>query len=106
MPQQPQGLVYPSELNVYTMEMTRHDGTLEVLTADNGIKQVLLRQFTPGQARILMAKCDGTFIRDIANFEGQEGNSTFDIGTDTAPGTYLIYLVVNGKVMHLQELSL
>ncbi|MFZ4521345.1 MAG: hypothetical protein ACOYNC_06545 [Bacteroidales bacterium] len=103
---QEQGPVFPAELNAYTVAITRHDGTLEVVTGTNGQKEVLLRQFAPGTVKIILATPGGQVIRNVADFTGEKGSSTFNLGADTAPGNYYLYLVVNGKVMHLQEVTL
>ncbi|MCX6303717.1 MAG: hypothetical protein NT040_02000 [Bacteroidetes bacterium] len=101
-----QGMVYPSELSAYEMKMTRHDGTLEVTTGANGRKEVLLRLFADGKVRIILARANGEFIRDIANYTGMKGDSVYQLGGELAPGAYYLYLVVNGTVMHLQELKI
>jgi photosystem II stability/assembly factor-like uncharacterized protein len=103
-PQQVQGPVFPSALSTYDMAMTRHDGTLEVIRKSDGTKEILLRQFADGKARIILATEDGRFVRDVADFTGQKGNSTFNVGGNLAPGLYFLYLVINGKVTHIQEL--
>ena len=100
------GPVYPAELSEYSMSLSRHDGTLEITTGNNGQKQVLLRLFKGGKARIILATAGGQFIRDVADFTGQKGKFTFDPGNSLAPGMYYLYLIVDGRVMHLQELSL
>ncbi len=105
-PQQDPGPVYPQELNAYDMKMTRHEGTLEVLAGTDGAKQVLLRLFTEGKARIILATAGGQYIRDVANFTGQKGDFTCNLGGELSPGAYYLYLIVNGKVMHLQELNI
>ena len=105
-PQQNAGPVFPPELSAYEMKMTRHDGTLEVTTGSNGRKAVLLRLFADGTVRILLARANGQFIRDVVNFTGVMGETTYDLGGALNPGNYFLYLVVNGKVMHLQELSI
>lgn len=56
--------------------------------------------------RILLAGANGQFIRDIADFAGQKGTFTYGLGGDLNPGAYFLYLVVNGKVIHLQELGI
>jgi len=100
-----QGPVFPTELNDYAMGMTRHDGTLEVIPDDHGGSKVVLRMFTGGKARIILATVSGEFIRDVADDSFSKGIHTFSPGDHLSPGAYYLYLVVNGTVMHLQELT-
>jgi photosystem II stability/assembly factor-like uncharacterized protein len=99
------GPVYPAELNDYAMGMTRHDGTLEVIPDGHGAQKVVLRMFTGGNARILLATAGGQFIGDVANDNFLKGTQTFSPVDNLSPGSYYLYLVVNGTVMHLQELT-
>ena len=102
-----QGPVFPSEISAIEKNMTRHDGTLEVLSEADGQKEVVVRLFTDGKARVLLAAPDGKFISDIAVFSNMKGNYTYPVNSaDLNPGTYYLYLVVNDKVVHLQEIAL
>ena len=101
----PQSIAFPPELGAYEMPLTRHDGTLEVTTSSNGGKEVVVRLFTEGTARVLLAASDGTFIGDVTTFTSGKGKYTYPVNTaDLENGVYFLYLVVNNKVVHLQEM--
>jgi len=103
----PANISYPAELGPYEMTLTRNQGTLEVINGAGGEKEVVVRLFTQGDARVLLAAPDGTFIRDVAAFSNGKGKYTYPIGTvDLVSGVYFLYLVVNNQVIHLQELEI
>ncbi|NQV03285.1 MAG: hypothetical protein HQ542_11605 [Bacteroidia bacterium] len=96
---------YPQELDEYDFMMTRHLGTLEVAGA-GGMKEVIIRLSGDGKVRVLLADGAGNFIRDIANFTGTENTYTYPVETSNlTPGLYYLYLVIDNKVIHLQELE-
>jgi hypothetical protein len=100
-------LAYPAALGAYEMNMTRNKGTLEVITGTGGQKEVVVRLFDGGNARVLHAAPDGTFIGDVANFTNSKGQYTYPLNTaDLTNGLYYLYLVVDNKVVHLQEVEI
>lgn len=95
-----------TDQEVYEMNMTRNAGTLEV-TGSKGSKQLVLRQFEDGPVRVVLTDNDGFFIRDIVNTDRQKGESTYDLNNlNLKPGLYFLYLAVNKKITHLQELEI
>jgi hypothetical protein len=103
----PASMAFPAELGTYEMEMNRNKGTLEVTTSNGGQRDVNVRLFTEGNARVLLAAPDGTFLGDVANFSNGAGKYTYPINTaDLINGTYFLYLIVNNKVVHLQEVEI
>lgn len=98
--------VFPPEVDQFPKPLTRHDGTLEIKTGADGHKVLILRLFSGGSTRIILATSDGRFIRNIADFEGHKGKTTYNLEDDLGQGLYYLYLVVNGQVTHLQELAI
>jgi hypothetical protein len=104
----PANLAYPAELGTYEINMDRNQGTLEVLPGNGGQKEVVVRIFTDANAnaRVLLAGPDGTFLGDVAIFSSAKGKYTYPVNTtDLQHGVYFLYLVVNNKVVHLQEVE-
>jgi len=102
-------MAYPAELGKYAMDMTRNQGTLEVSNGNGGQKEVVVRIFADGNAnaRVLLAAPDGTFLGDVATFSNGKGKYTYPVNTaDLKNGTYFLYLIVNNKVVHLQEIEI
>ncbi|MCX6303544.1 MAG: hypothetical protein NT040_01110 [Bacteroidetes bacterium] len=102
-------MAYPAELGTYQMDMTRNQGTLEVMNGIGGRKEVVVRIFADenANARVLLAAPDGTFLGDVATFKGGKGKYTYPVNTtDLKNGMYFLYLIVNNKVVHLQEVEI
>ncbi len=98
--------IYPQELMPYENAYTRSMGTLEVPSTDSRQKQVVLRLFQDGNVRIIFTDSFGRDASDIAEFNGTKGNYTYMLDTSgKEPGTYYLYLIVNDKVDHLQEVE-
>ncbi|MDP1620897.1 MAG: hypothetical protein Q8M08_01025 [Bacteroidales bacterium] len=103
----PVTFAFPAELEAYEMDMTRNKGTLEVIPSASMQKEVVVRLFTDGNARVLLATSTGEFIRDVATFTNSEGKYSYPVnGADLTNGVYYLYLVVNNKVVHLQEMEI
>jgi hypothetical protein len=102
-------LVYPTELSAYEMALTRNEGTLEMKGGVGNAKQVVVRLFKEENAsvRVLLASSNGTFIHDVTTFSNGKGSYTYPLNiTGLTQGVYYLYLVVNNKVVHLQEAEL
>lgn len=85
--------------------LDRHAGTLEV-QGDGITRQIIVRQFEEGPFRILLASESGTLIREVGRYPGVAGTTNHPVSmADLAPGLYYLYLVVNGRVTHLQEVE-
>ena len=93
----------------FSFTVARNLGTLEIRDVSMLEKKVIIRLFNAQTAKIkvFMANKNGTFIKDIAQFEGAKGefNYTFNI-EGLKSGMYYLYLGVNKDVNHLQELHI
>ncbi len=91
----------------FSFSVARNLGTLEIRDVSKFEKKIIIRLFNTQTAKIkvFMADKNGTFIKDIAQFEGAKGefNYTFNIEGLTS-GMHYLYLGVNKDVNHLQEL--
>jgi photosystem II stability/assembly factor-like uncharacterized protein len=95
-----------SELSAYQITFYNNKGTLEI-TGSPGQRTLLVRTFEEGKIRVLLGTSDGLYLRDIANFEGPADVREFNLTTsELSAGRYYLYLVVNEKVDHLQELDI
>jgi hypothetical protein len=100
-------LVYPAELMDYEITFTREEGTIEVSPPNETNKDVILRMFQDGNARIILADFQGKYIQDIIDFPAKKGTYDYPINTTRlASGLYYLYLVVDGEVVHLHEMEL
>ena len=99
--------VYPQELSGYELLMTRHLGTIEVTgTPEEANRSVIVRTFEEGEMRLLLAEATGQYKQDVASFSGTAGTYTYPLNTSGLnAGMHYLYLVVNGKVSHLQEVE-
>ena len=95
-----------SELSGYQMTFHGNKGTLELKGTANQ-KNLIVRTYEAGKVRVLLGEERGKYLRDAANFEGAADIREFSLMTsDLSPGLYYLYLVVNEKVEHLQELEI
>ncbi|HNY02927.1 MAG TPA: hypothetical protein PKG48_10090, partial [Bacteroidales bacterium] len=100
-------VVYPAELAQYPKTFTRNQATLEVIASSGKTRDVVLRLFADGNARILFATANGTYLRDVANLQGNKGKYHYPLDVSGLQhGVYFLYLVMNGQVMHLQEVEI
>ena len=91
----------------YNISLTRKRGTLEIPIMSTAQKQVVLRLFQDGHARILLSEGMGRSTREITSFDGKTGHYAIDVDTDgLQAGMYYLYLVVDDQVVHLQELAI
>ena len=98
---------YPADLAQYEKTMTRNEGTLEVRNGTGGGKELVVRLFQQGDVRVILTAMNGSFIRDVTSASNGKGVYTYHVNTgDLASGTYYFYLVVNNKVVHLQEMEI
>jgi photosystem II stability/assembly factor-like uncharacterized protein len=101
-----ENLSYPQELASYEMLLTRHLGTVSVSGTGEDSRKVNVKTNEDGDFRVALAKMDGTFISDVAQFNGSKGTYEYPVNTaGLEPGRYYLYLVVNGKVSHLHEME-
>lgn len=98
---------YPADLAQYEKTMTRNEGTLEVRNGAGGGKELVVRLFQQGDVRVILTAMNGAYIRDVTSASNGKGVYTYPVNTgDLAAGTYYFYLVVNNKVVHLQEMEI
>ncbi len=101
--------IFPAELSEYVLSLARNEGTLELVTnPSSNQKQLIVRLFgSGGKAKVVLAKANGLFIKEVQNFEAGAGKYPFNLDNhELESGLYYFYLVVNDKVMHLQEMEL
>ena len=97
--------IYPREIIHLKKTGSGELGTLEV-TGSTGSKQVIIRTTEDGNVRVLLAKMDCTDVIDVAKFSGSQGTFTYPVSAnELQPGSYYLYLLVNDKITHLQELE-
>lgn len=99
--------IYPEELMRYQVNYTRGYGTIEVPLTPSRQKQMIIRLFQEGNARVILADSFGRMTRDVTEFAGRP--DTYNLNLDVSElesGTYYLYLIVNDQVDHLQELEI
>jgi photosystem II stability/assembly factor-like uncharacterized protein len=101
--------IYPDELSGYEFSLARNLGTLQLdPNPSSDQRELTIRLFGEGvKARVILASATGQYISDISNFEGSAGEYPAVIdASGLSNGLYYLYLIVNDKVMHLQEMQI
>jgi hypothetical protein len=105
-PQTTGNTAYSPGVISYQKDISGSLGTLEITGAGSMQRQVIARISEAGNGRIFLTGIDGSFIKDVTTLSGAPGTFTYDIDTSGLPsGMYYVYLVVNDKVTHLQEME-
>ena len=101
----------PSDTNNINIDfkftMNRNLGTLEIENVSASEKKVIVRLFSneTAKVKVFLADNNGTFIKDIAQFESAKGESEYAFSIEgLKPGMHYLYLGVNKDVNHMQEL--
>jgi len=102
-----EGPYIPETLKGYDLTLTREKGTLEVSAPGVTPKELTVRVFKEGDVRVVMADAHGNYIKDVANFRGDQDTYNYTIETaGLKTSLHYLYLVINDEVVHLQELDL
>ena len=101
--------VFPNELYKYDISLSRSKGTVEITKVGGGEVEILIRLFGKiiNNVEVFIAPINMINLDKVASIKNLKKENTIRINTKNLDkGNYMLYLIVDNEVTHLQELYL
>ncbi len=101
--------LFPSALSAYSKSLSRANGTIEVLANNSELTEVLVRvtSISKNNGEIFISEITSDKLIKLSEVSCLQNESNIVIErTKLKPGEYLLYLILENDITHIQELTI